>query len=260
MTMAPDAIRVVDIDLSLFSLGSRWLWLSGPLGIFIIVGWIVLIPLLGYWFDSGPLMITLGIATLLVIAAGVLAMMKQRMSSSLTGYKSEFRAEQSNQRPRNFDRTMGEIVQAVDSFRRSDHGRLPDAAASAQGVDSSKRTRARVYIVLGVLIFVIGLPALIALNMAGGLQIALVFVAMVTMFTRARRVLQPSAELVRLNDPRPPILFLRSFRDDKIKVKARVVSLMGIPSYHSLRFEEAFGLRLRDFSRLRRTGSYPLAS
>jgi hypothetical protein len=96
------------------------------------------------------------------------------------------------------------------------------------------------------MILVIGLPALLILRISGAIPIVLLMGAMFAMFTRARQVLQPSAALAQRDDPRPPILFLRSFQDDRIKVKVRV-SLAGIPSYQRLRFEEALGLRLNDF-------------
>src|SRR5215470_12284751 len=69
---------------------------------------------------------------------------------------------------------------------------------------------------------------------------------MLAMFTLARRVLRPNAEAAQRDDPRPPILLLRSFQDDHIKVKVRVI-LAGLPVYQRLRFEEALGLRLNDF-------------
>jgi hypothetical protein len=66
---------------------------------------------------------------------------------------------------------------------------------------------------------------------------------MYALFTRARRVLAPTAEVAVHGDPRPPMLFLRSFQDDKTKLKARV-RLAGLPAMQQLRLEEAIELML----------------
>ena len=95
----------------------------------------------------------------------------------------------------------------------------------------------------------IGLPVIFALRLGGALlgpAVILVIAGMYAMFTRARRVLQPSADLARQGDPRPPILFLRSFQDDKFKLKERV-RVAGVPTNQSIRMEEALAMRLRDF-------------
>ena len=112
-----------------------------------------------------------------------------------------------------------------------------------------KRTRATLYIVLGVLIVLVGIPLVIAMRPGGALlgpAILLLVAAMYAMFTRARRIMQPSADLLTEHDQRPPILFLRSFQDDRTKLTQRV-SLFGAPAAQQLRFEEAIGLMLRDF-------------
>ena len=74
----------------------------------------------------------------------------------------------------------------------------------------------------------------------------LVVAAMYAMFTRARRVSQPSADVARQGDPRPPILFLRSFLDDGYKLKERVL-VAGVPINQPLRMEEALAVRFHDF-------------
>ena len=123
------------------------------------------------------------------------------------------------------------------------------AAAPQRAAGMSTRTHAAIYNVLGVLIVVIGLPLIFALHLGGALigpAVILVVGAMYAMFTRARRVLQQSAEAAQQGDPRPPILFLRSFRDDKYKLKERV-RVAGVPINQPLRMEEALAVRFRDF-------------
>jgi len=95
----------------------------------------------------------------------------------------------------------------------------------------------------------IGLPLIFALRLGGALlgpAVMLVVAAMYAMFTRARRVLQPSAAEARQGDPRPPILFLRSFLDDRYKLKERV-RVAGVPINQLLRMEEALAVRFHDF-------------
>src|SRR5215468_11235709 len=116
--MTPDNVRIVDVDLSPFSLGASWVSLSSPLAPLVIMAWIFLVLLVAV--VSLPLGIMLGSVTLIVIVAGLVITMKQRMSASTTGHKSAFvRPEHIGQRPPDFDRTFGEIIDAVDAFRRT---------------------------------------------------------------------------------------------------------------------------------------------
>jgi hypothetical protein len=207
--------------------------------------WFLLLLLLS--MAAMPLALVLGGATILLIVVGLFMTVKQRTASSTTGTKLALATpEQAAQRLPDFDRSVGEIMQAVDSFRHEPDGSAVDPAAPAPTAAPAKRTAAIVYIVLGVLIIALGIPGLLASRSTGIIPIFLVFGAGFALFTRARRLMQPTAEIARANDPRPPILFLRSFQDDKAKARV-LVRIMGLPSYQRFRFEEALGLRMRDF-------------
>jgi hypothetical protein len=241
--VAPDSSAVIDVDLSPYSVGTSWS-LHPLLAMPIILGWLLVVILL--LAVSPALAIALGVLTVAAIVVNFVITTKRRLSSSTTGRKSEFiPPELLGQRPPAFEHTFGEIIQAVDGHRPT-----RDAASAAEpGAAGSRRARAIIYVILGVLILVIGLPLILALRLGGALlgpAIILVIAGMYAMFTRARRVLQPSADLARQNDTRPPILFLRSFQDDKFKLKERV-RVAGVPTNQPIRMEEALGLRLRDF-------------
>jgi hypothetical protein len=241
--VAPDRSAVVDVDLSPYSVGTSWS-LPPLLAMPIILGWFFVVILL--LAVSPALAIALGVLTVAAIVVNFVITTKRRLSSSTTGRKSEFiPPELLGQRPPAFEQTFGEIIQDVDGHRPT-----RDAATAAEpGAAGSKRAHAIIYVILGILILVIGLPLILALRLGGALlgpAIILVIAGMYAMFTRARRVLQPSADLAQQNDRRPPILFLRSFQDDKFKLKERV-RIAGVPTNQSIRMEEALGLRLRDF-------------
>jgi hypothetical protein len=246
--VAPDSSAIVDVNLSPFSVGSSWS-LHPALAALILFGWMLaIVPLV---LVSPPLALAFGVVSLAAFAVTFVITAWRRLSSSTTGRKSEFiSAGQLTQRPATFDRTFGEIIQTVDSFRPVRDGTGRDGTpASEHRAGASKRTHAIIYVVLGVLILVIGLPVVFALRLGGALlapAVVLVVAGMYAMFTRARRVLQPSADLARQGDPRPPILFLRSFQDDKFKLKERV-RVAGLPTNQPIRMEEALAIRLRDF-------------
>ena len=241
MAEAPSSI--VEIDLSPFSVSNRFS-IHPVLVVPIMFGWFFAILLL--LLVSVPLAFALGVVTLAAIIINFIITARRRLTVSTTGRKTDFiLAEQLDRRPPAFDRTFGEIIQTVDTFRSEvEAGAAPQRAAGI-----SKRTHAAIYIVLGILIVVIGLPLVLALRLGGALlgpAVMLVVAAMYAMFTRARRVLQPSADEARQGDPRPPILFLRSFLDDRYKLKERV-RVDGVPINQLLRMEEALAVRFHDF-------------
>ena len=241
--MAEDISSIVEINLSPFSVSNQFS-IHPLLVVPIIFGSIFIIILL--LFVSIPLAIALGAVTLAAIIVNFIITTRRRLSASTTGRKTDFiPGEQLDQRPPAFDRTFGEIIQTVDRFRSAvEAGASPQSAAG-----TSKRTHAAIYNVLGVLIVVIGLPLIFALHLGGALigpAVILVVGAMYAMFTRARRVLQLSADAAQQGDPRPPILFLRSFQDDRYKLKERV-RVAGVPINQPLRMEEALAVRFRDF-------------
>jgi hypothetical protein len=246
--MASEPVKVVDIDLTSLSRATGWASATPYLVPVVILLWCGLLLLLAV--VAMPLAVLLGVGTILLIVFGLFTMVRQRTVSSTTGTKSELiAAEHATQRLPDFDRTVGEIVDAVDAFRRDPDRReagAADAASAAPAAAPSKRTAAIVYIVLGVLIIALGIPGLLIARITGVIPLFLVLGAGFALFTRARRLMQPTAELARANDPRPPILFLRSFQDDKVKAKV-LVRVAGLPSYQKFRFEEALGLRMRDF-------------
>lgn len=241
--MPADKISIVDIDLTPFSVGRSGLSIA-PLTPLLLMAWFLVLVLIGV--ASVALAVVLGVLTLLGVAAAFVATIVQRTSSSTTGHTIEaLRTEHRELRLPGFEAPAGGVVDAVNSLRHRDEERAGATSARMQASPAA-RGKARMYVTFGVLILVIGLPAMFALRITGALPLFLLISAVFLMFTRARRVVQPSVELVRRNDPRPPILFLRSFRDDKVKVKVRV-SLLGLPSNQRLRLEEALGLNLRDF-------------
>ena len=241
--MAEVTSSIVEIDLSPFSVSNRFS-IHPLLVVPIIFGWLFIIILL--LLVSVPLAIALGVVTLAAIIINFIITARRRLMVSTTGRKTDFiQAEQLDQRPPAFDRTFGEIIQTVDTFRSGiEAGAVPQRAAGM-----SKRTHAGIYIVFGILIVVIGLPLIFALRLGGALlgpAVMLVVAAMYAMFTRARRVSQPSADVARQGDLRPPILFLRSFLDDRYKLKERV-RVAGVPINQPLRMEEALAVRFHDF-------------
>lgn len=241
--MAEDTSSIVEIDLSPFSVSNQFS-IHPLLVVPIIFGWFFVIILV--LFASVPLAIVLGGATVAAIIINFIITARRRLTVSTTGRKTDFiPGEQLDQRPPAFDRTFGEIIGAVESFRSGDEA----AAAPQRAAGMSKRTHAAIYIMLGILIVVIGLPLVLALRPGGALlgpAVILIVAAMYAMFTRARRVLQPSADAAQQGDPRPPILFLRSFQDDRYKLRERV-RVAGVPTNQPLRMEEALAVRFRDF-------------
>ncbi len=241
--MAEDTSSIVEINLSPFSVSNQFS-IHPLLVVPIIFGLIFVIIML--LFVSVPLAIALGAVALAAIIVNFIITARRRLSASTTGRKTDFiPAEQLDQRPPAFDRTFGEIIRMVDGFRSAVEANATPRSAAGM----SKRTHAAIYNVLGVLIVVIGLPLIFALHLGGALigpAVILVVGAMYAMFTRARRVLQQSAEAAQLGDSRPPILFLRSFQDDRYKLKERV-RVAGVPINQPLRMEEALAVRFRDF-------------
>ena len=241
--MAEITSSIVEINLSPFSVSNRFS-IHPVLVVPIIFGWFFVILLL--LLVSVPLAFALGVVTLAAIFINFIITARRRLTVSTTGRKTDFiLAEQLDQRPPAFDRSFGEIIQTVDTFRSG----VEADAAPQRAAAMSRRTHAAIYIVFGIVIVVIGLPLIFALRLGGALlgpAVMLVVAAMYAMFTRARRVLQPSADVAQQDDPRPPVLFLRSFQDDRYKLMERV-RVAGVPINQPLRMEEALAVRFHDF-------------
>src|SRR5262249_34308275 len=202
-------VSITSVDLTPFSLGNKRAWASGPLVIGGLLAWFMLLALIAV---AGAIRIAVVLAALSLIGIVVLflATTIQRTSASTAGRKrASVNPEHLSSRPPHFDLTFNEIFEAVEKFRSSLGG---DASSVARrGATTYKRIRAAAYIVLGLIIVLAGIPLLFAMRLGGALLgpgVILLVVGMYAMFTRARRVLQPSAELATRDDTRPPILFL----------------------------------------------------
>ena len=242
-----DKVSILNIDLSPFSLGRPRAWASGNVIFLSLLGWFMLLILLA---AAGPLALALALGGLTIAAVLVsfVATSVQRLSSSTVGRKRTcYRPEDAACRPPHFAATLGEIAAAAERFASAP---APTEGPAPEDPDkASKRIRATLYVVLGVLIVAICIPLWIAARPGGALLplgIILPIAAMYWAFTRARRVLQRSATLALQQDTRTPILFLRSFRDDKTKVKQRV-RLLGLPGEQPIRLEEAMGAVIRRY-------------
>jgi hypothetical protein len=112
---------------------------------------------------------------------------------------------------------------------------------------SARHALAGAYLVTGYLVFGLGMLDLVALpnlgdSIRGALRVGLAAVGF-TVAKRGERLLLPDAETLRRIDPRPPILYLRSFADEEMV--ARMFSSFGIRRdiRESTTFEE-FAIRV----------------
>jgi len=248
MTPPPEVPRRVDIDLTRFSHGQRRAWFTGPVVVIGLFAWFFVVLLSAAL--SPALAVTLFAATVLAIVIGFIVTTRQRLTRSTSGRELPLLDPRyAGERAPPLPETLGDAVRAVDAARVASRATMPVPNESATGAAASQRVRATIYIVLGVLLPLIGIPLLIALKLGGALLgpgVVVVIIGMYTLFTRARRVTQKSAAIATQDDPRPPILFLRSFQDDRVRVNERV-TMAGLPSVQGLRLEEALGSLLGGF-------------
>jgi len=105
--------------------------------------------------------------------------------------------------------------------------------------NSAGRTRARLLKVSGVALLMIAVLGLIALQaiwqQAPFWQSALLFALLVVVvavgigsYTRGKRMSAPPADALIASDPRPPVLYLRSFKDDLVTAEPQQTGLGGL--------------------------------
>lgn len=232
-------VSVVEIDLSQFTHGATPPASQTHLKVTAsIFGWLLLLGLL-IKIGAGTLAIMLGLASLVGIAVVFVVVSANRTRQSTIGDRiGTIKPEYENARLPQFDRPLGEIARTVEAAAKENAPAVPTTQLVTQ---AGPRRKSVVYIVLGTVLFVVGMTILFALRAGGALlsvAIVLLVSGMYTLFTRSRRVLQPSAITAVANDPRPPILFLRSFRDDMTGAPLRV-TLAGVRWWGSIRLEEA---------------------
>ncbi len=250
MMSDPGDQRIVNVDLSSFQLDRFRLWprYAVVLG---AIGFFLLLALFGG--DIGKI-VGLGAILILLLALAVFAfwtlphIFRDRMSQSTTGTKLAFlKAQDIDATAPGFDRPMSEILAALQRFR--DEGRVApthQTIAPAEA-DPSDRRHANAYRAGAGAVVVIWLVAMIAPpHIAGVLPTLAMMAAVTALLTRARRVMAPSAEEAVRNDGRPPILFLRSFKDDTIKLNQHQM-LFGLRQVQPIRFEEALGAMVGDY-------------
>jgi hypothetical protein len=231
----------IDVDLTPFSLGKPPLWSRAwfiPLELYAWFFVLLFMAILGG--DRFPPLVwlagLLALATVALIAVGFVSMLMQRASSSTTGRKIAFlRPQDAGATAPGFERPMGEIIQALAARRSRRPGPPPRLGLHALA-----------YYAGGAAVIVIGLPLFLAMRLSGVLPIMLLVGTSILLLTRGRRVQLRSADAVLTDDPRPPILFLRSFKDDQIKLMQRV-RLAGLEPEQRIRFEEALGFMVGDF-------------
>ena len=246
--MADSGRGVVNIDLSPYSLAGRTSVHPVMFMLGIFAWFFVLLGIAGA--GAGGLAIALGILTLVVVFGGFIWTSIQRLSASTTGAKDPYLPpEHLNATPPASSRSFAAILQAK-AARAEGHGE--DASwrkAETRQAAASQRTHAMAYTIGGVVFIILGLPLVILLRLGGALlgpAILLVIAGGFSLFTRGRRAMLASADTAMKDDPRPPILFLRSFKDDKVKLKQKV-HVAGLPTAQLIRFEEALGFMVRGY-------------
>jgi hypothetical protein len=95
---------------------------------------------------------------------------------------------------------------------------------------------ARAYTV-GAVAVMIAWVLLTFVGVGGALPTMAMLLAMGALLTRRRRVLAKGVDVVLVDDGRAPVLFLRSFKDDTIKLRQRQ-ELFGLMGLQKIRFEE----------------------
>lgn len=234
-------ISIVEVDLSGESQGrapSQSRRLLTGFGIFF--GWVLLLGLLAM-VDAAGLAVALGIGSVVALVVFFIVISAQRTKQSMFGTQvSAIRPECEHDRLPEFDRSLVDISAVVEAAAKKHAPAVPVAEAAKQ---TGPRGKSTLYNILGVVLFVCGMAVIFGFRVGGALEavaIAILVWAMYALFTRSRRVLQPSADTAVTIDPRPPILFLRSFRDDETTAPMRT-SLAGIKWWGDIRLEEALG-------------------
>jgi hypothetical protein len=248
--MTSDAGRPAggDIDLTPYSRINETAWFAGAGAILIIFGWMFLVFMLAATTRSVGFILFLGGGTLLALLALFIVTSIQRLSSSTAGTKRPFLLPEDRNKPvPGFGCTFGEVVDQVSALKLVPPRMTAEEARESERVSAGQRTRAIAFAAGGFLVVLIGLPLVLLLRLGGGLlapAVMLVVAGMYALFNLGRRAMLQSAETVQRYDRRPPILFLRSFRDDKVRLMQRV-TIAGLPGAQGLRLEEALSFMIR---------------
>jgi hypothetical protein len=129
------------------------------------------------------------------------------------------------------------------------HFATPDRSVKAAAAPAAN-TKSSLYSTAAILALLVACAAGTAVGHAAGhgwpIVVGTAFGGLASwLFRRAARAAQPQAASVLANDPRPPVLLLRSFADDGMLVDQRIKVL--IDQQVTIRFEEAMSAWLSDF-------------
>jgi len=190
---------------------------------------------------------SLGIAAFLLTLFAVPVLLifgvVRRMKASTVGRPaSAIRPEHQNEPVIQYGRTLGEIARAVEAAGKENAPPAP----LRQIATPRLRWKTAIAVIIAVLVFLGMLVAAAALKLGGGVVVAAIMTlvsGVIMLFTDRRRVLQPGAEMALSHDSRPPILFLRSFRDDKSEAPM-CISIAGIRWWTRIRLEETLAWTL----------------
>ena len=251
MTTDSADLRVVDIDLSRFSPPKPSFWRSNkavPTVVLIVAVVWMLIAIVGAKSGGALQSLAVGLFILLfvgIILAGLFSifvlmpkMLSQRATRSVVGEKVAVRPEDLAVVPPHFDRPMGEILAALTSFQAAPAAADPQTSTPKPTVSAATQMHANAYIAGAVGVGLLWVLLVIATHSAG-ILVDLAAIGLITWcLMRRRRVLAQGAEIVVRDDGRPPVLFLRSFKDDTVKLRQYQL-WAGMQQVYKIRFEEA---------------------
>jgi hypothetical protein len=234
---------MIDIDLTPYRIPKPPLWKRRE----IIPVWVVAYAFLmiGPMLVRSPLGAPIFVVLLVVLIVGAVGaalygmpkILKERASSSVIGRKLDFlRPQDLEAVPPHFDLPLGAIVQRLKSL--ADEGRKDvDAPPPARIIPPRTRMHANAYAV-GAGAVAVAWLLLMLVGVGGMLPTLLMLLLSGALLTRRRRVLAKGADVALQDDGRPPVLFLRSFKDDSIKLN-QYQRWFGLAGLQKIRFEEA---------------------
>ena len=235
-------VQVVDIDLTSFRIPPPPFWRNRNFVVVYTFGPFLLALLVALAGGERAIPLAVAIFVLALLGEvgfgiwGMAKLVRDRSSNSVAGTAIPYaREEDLDRTPPGFNRPLRHILQ---SMRQLEAGAPPPEIVK-RPIPPEARRHVLAYQAsaagVGVL-FVIGL----VIGIRGMLPTFAAMAAAFALLTRARRVIAQNAAEVISHDHRAPILFLRSFMDDQIKVK-QWQHLFGFQNPMPIRFEEALG-------------------
>ena len=234
---------IVEINLTPYRLPEPPIWRRNyvaPFGFTLFIFVLLIASAVG-GNQFGPILFFIGLgilalAVLAMVVYGLPFIFRQRSNSSVIGRKIDFlRPENVQSTPPHFDRSLGDILQQLSRLAQEGR-RTPVGPPPTVVIPARTRMHARAYTV-GAVAVMIAWVLLMFVGVGGALPTMAMLLAMGALLTRRRRVLAKGADIVLVDDGRAPVLFLRSFKDDTIKLKQRQ-ELFGLMGLQKIRFEE----------------------